>query len=218
MATIKEYLDYAELAQASYSNLQKDMFGSTNSLYVEVLKTEFSETQAKAFADRYTVKAVYNDPNGFSATLFQDGDKLILSLRGTDQAVDVDDDAWLTTGKLPPQYESMITFFKELQTSSMITTESNLVVTGHSLGGALTQMLTATYPEYVDEAYTYNSPGAATLRYKGQTLFSNGLVFDSFIAYQTFFTCKTFSISKALHVKNKIQPKEASCELQIMVA
>lgn len=170
MATIKEYLDYAELAQASYSNLQKDMTGSENVLYMDAIKTEFSEKEAKSFADRYTVKAVYNDPNGFSATLFQETKtgKLILSLRGTSDYIDYDDDAWLTMGKLPPQYESMITFFKTLTTQNdgkeaLITTASNLIVTGHSLGGALTQMLTATYPEYVDEAYTYNSPSAATL-------------------------------------------------------
>lgn len=176
MATIKEYLDYAELAQAAYGDFRN------TSLYNELVKkksdggnVEFSETQAKAFADRYTVKAVYNDPNGFSATLFaelntegKETGKLILSLRGTDQTVDINDDASLTMGKLPPQYESMITFFKTLTTENdgkeaIITTASNLIVTGHSLGGALTQMLTATYPEYVDEAYTYNSPGAATL-------------------------------------------------------
>ncbi|ATB70214.1 hypothetical protein SJPD1_2115 [Sulfurospirillum diekertiae] len=38
MATIKEYLDYAELAQASYSNLQKDMTGSADVLYMGALK------------------------------------------------------------------------------------------------------------------------------------------------------------------------------------
>jgi hypothetical protein len=34
---------------------------------------------------------------------------------------------------------------------------------GHSLGGALTQMGTAAYNDYIDKAYTYNSPGAKDL-------------------------------------------------------
>lgn len=118
MATIKEYLDYVELAQASYSDLS---VGIPNiSSLIQEKKAEFSEKEAKAFAERYAVKAVYNDPNGFSATLFQETKtgKLILSLRGTSDYLDFDDDAWLTTGKLPPQYESMITFFKTLTTEN----------------------------------------------------------------------------------------------------
>ena len=37
MATVKEYLDYAELAQASYSGFTEGMFGKNNKLYIDAL-------------------------------------------------------------------------------------------------------------------------------------------------------------------------------------
>ncbi len=62
MATIKDYLDNAELAQAAYGNFEN------NSLYNELVKKKsdggkvnFTQTQATNFANRYEVKAVYND-------------------------------------------------------------------------------------------------------------------------------------------------------------
>ena len=37
MATIQDYLDYAELAQATYGDLVSDMFGSNDVLYIKEL-------------------------------------------------------------------------------------------------------------------------------------------------------------------------------------
>ena len=57
MATIKEYLDYAELAQASYVNgLQEGMIKEgykVGDSQDNILETEFSSLQAKNFASRY---------------------------------------------------------------------------------------------------------------------------------------------------------------------
>ena len=64
MATIKEYLDYAELAQASYVNgLKAGMSGNSyNVLDVDGKKRniffiakEFTQTQATNFANRYYI-------------------------------------------------------------------------------------------------------------------------------------------------------------------
>ena len=178
MATIKEYLDYAELAQASYSGLNNGMSNTyLNQEYkAALISGDFTSIQATDFANRYTVLAVSNNPNGFSATLFTDtsGNKY-LSIRGSDDIPDVNDDFWngLVAGRVPPQYESLVAFFENLKASGQITVSDKVVVTGHSLGGALAQMLTATYPSYIDETYTYNSPGAINLsipvmEYQGQ--------------------------------------------------
>lgn len=62
MATVKEYLDYAELAQASYGDLVAGMFGKDNAQYINELtrkdsngEINFSQTQATNFANRYKV-------------------------------------------------------------------------------------------------------------------------------------------------------------------
>jgi len=65
MSTIKEYLDYAELAQASYGlKLKEGMFGKDNADYVDELsrkdssgKINFSQVQAENFSNRYEVLA-----------------------------------------------------------------------------------------------------------------------------------------------------------------
>ena len=40
MATINDYLDYAELAQASYDDFQIGMYGESDARYIEVLTKE----------------------------------------------------------------------------------------------------------------------------------------------------------------------------------
>ncbi|WP_310442559.1 Ig-like domain-containing protein [Sulfurimonas sp.] len=170
MATIKDYLDYAELAQASYViGLQTGMFGvgyGTGENNV-LAKKEFTPQEANTFANRYTVLAVSNTLSGFSATLFIENTtgKKIFAIRGTEptDGSDYYADWELTLSKHPEQYASLVSFFEDLKSSGKISTADNLVVTGHSLGGALTQMITATYPSYVDEAYTFNAPGVKNL-------------------------------------------------------
>ena len=68
MATIKEYLDYAELAQASYGlNLKEGMYntyeyvdnkGTIRDILTDSSnKVNFSQAQAKNFSNRYEVLA-----------------------------------------------------------------------------------------------------------------------------------------------------------------
>ena len=166
MATIKDYLDNAELAQAAYSNLN---IGTPS---IDKLKDEdranFTITQATNFANRYKVKAVYNDvSSGFSATLFKDTNtgKKTLAIRGTETSDSNDFYAdWELILKInPQQFDSLVYFFEELKSSGLINKSDNLTVVGHSLGGALAQIATATYKDYIDQTYTFNSPGAKNL-------------------------------------------------------
>ena len=111
-----------------------------------------------------------NETSGFQATLIQKTDESgnvvkVLAIAGTNPlSSDLTADAFLTEGAVPPgQFESMTQFFDDQILNGNIASGDNLIVTGHSLGGAITQLCAVTYGDFVDEAYTFNSPGAADL-------------------------------------------------------
>ena len=127
--------------------------------------------QTENFLERYEIKA--HQPNtitGFSATLFYDkvDDEYILAMRGTEGTFDKIND-YLTDGVLAlsfivPQYDDMMKFYE--YKVKHIVGNNKLIVTGHSLGGALAQYFTLSFHDdtinenrVVKETYTFNSPG-----------------------------------------------------------
>ena len=105
----------------------------------------------------------------------------ILAFRGTefpsgfsDDVLDADAD--LANSKLPSnQYIDMIKFYTQCIVDKHITESTPLIIIGHSLGGALAQLLTlslatAGSANNVKEVYTFNSPGAKNLRINEDTL------------------------------------------------
>ncbi|WP_022669345.1 lipase family protein [Desulfospira joergensenii] len=123
-----------------------------------------------ANAQAENILAHYHDiGTGFQATLIEkeDGSK-VLSIAGTNfpNPNDLAENVNLAQGLVPEiQYQKMTEFFDSLTsgTDPKLTKDDVLTVTGHSLGGTLAQLCTATYADYVDHTYTYNSPGAANL-------------------------------------------------------
>ena len=140
------------------------------------------------FTNRFKLlKHQENTSSGFSATLFKDTQAdskdiaYILAFRGTefpsgfsDDLLDADAD--LAQGKLPSnQYIDMIKFYTQCIVDKHITESTPLIIIGHSLGGALAQLLTlslatAGSANNVKEVYTFNSPGAKNLRIDEDTL------------------------------------------------
>ena len=148
--SIDDILKYGELAQASYDT------------------DNFSVQQKTNFEDDYEIKATSSDygigtASGFDAILFEEKDnpgKYILAIRGTDDGFDLIADAALgVAGITFSQQVSMINFYKKLIEDNIMSSTTNLTVTGHSLGGFLAQLFTAQYGSIVDHAYTYNVPG-----------------------------------------------------------
>ncbi|AGF79751.1 Ca2+-binding protein, RTX toxin [Desulfocapsa sulfexigens DSM 10523] len=192
MATIPELLQFGELADASYIDIIQTTLDDD---IIKSLKNDrnFTQKQADNFVEHYNVLATSAEYNigpesGFSATLFEDinSGKKILAIRGTDQLIgtDWDDDILgLKAGNTPLQFEDMVSFFEKLQEDDKVLSGEKLTVTGHSLGGALAQIFTATYTDFVDESYTYNSPGAKDLE-SPELSTSNGRYYkEAFIGY-----------------------------------
>lgn len=127
--------------------------------------------QTENFLERYEIKA--HQPNtitGFSATLFYDkvDDEYILAMRGTEGTFgkinDYLTDAVLALSFIVPQYDNMMKFY-EYKVKNIVNGKK-LIVTGHSLGGALAQYFTLSFHDdtinenrVVKETYTFNSPG-----------------------------------------------------------
>ena len=119
--------------------------------------------RTKNFTSRFRLlKHQKNDDEGFSATLFEDtkdNNKRILAFRGTEiTPEDLNADVQLTTNDIPDQATSLIYFFMD-NVIPILKEGEKINICGHSLGGYLTQVCAFTFAEYIDEIYTFNSPG-----------------------------------------------------------
>ena len=122
--------------------------------------------RTKNFTSRFRLlKHQKNDILGFSATLFEDtkdNSKKILTFRGTEITLgDLNADMELTIKEIPTQVNSLINFFLD-NVIPILKEDEKINICGHSLGGYLTQICAFTFPEYIDEIYTFNSPGILT--------------------------------------------------------
>lgn len=127
--------------------------------------------QTENFLERYEIKAHQPDTiTGFSATLFYDkvDDEYILAMRGTEgtffEKEDFYADSKLFFKRVVTQYDDMMKFYE--YKVKHIVGNNKLIVTGHSLGGALSQYFTISFHDdttgenpVVQETYTFNSPG-----------------------------------------------------------
>ena len=148
----------------------------TKESYIFVNKPTFHQIslRTKAFVNRYEL--VYHIKNtsitGFSSTVFYDSKfkNYIIGFRGTELGFK---DLVFTDGMIAlfgaglNQIASMAMLksdmydaIKEHKTNSNDTSEiSNLVLSGHSLGGHLAQSFAFLYTKDVKELYTFNAPG-----------------------------------------------------------
>ena len=130
-----------------------------------------SAPQAEAFDRQWSVLDQVDLGNGFSASLFQRvgsngvpvGEK-VLAIRGTDNAWGMDalanaQVALFGTAVGMPQYQSLEAFYQQLVATGKLSSSEQIAVTGHSLGGFLTQAFATEYSSVVSAAYTYNAPG-----------------------------------------------------------
>ena len=187
---VKEAITQTDILDVTYNGYKvKD----TGLIFDDELKGDMTPTQAKRFFERYDLlDHCSNTESGFSATLFGEKRKqtnketkeisytseygyinYVLAIRGTEPSNmgDINADMNLTIGKIPKkQYEDMLNFYIQCKTKyPNITKPKSLNIAGHSLGGALAQMLTLSLCDdnneaNINEIYTFNSPGARDLK------------------------------------------------------
>lgn len=180
------YLDWVRLSSDENNDAYKQRMAR-----LLVRERNFTEKQAEVFVDRYQVISNKpNTPTGFSATLFLDtkgtedesDDEEVLAIRGTESSLDFFEDAYLALGprgKASRQFEDLKDFIQGLKDQGHL--QKSFTVSGHSLGGHLTTMLTLAAEDSdnndprlaginIDHAYTYNGAGLGTF------IFGAGLV------------------------------------------
>ncbi len=168
----------------------------------------------------YEVIDSYTDPDtGYNGTLLKNNEtgEFTFTNRGTEglNLEDNGDNTSLIAETVPEQYLSMYDFIQKQIDDNVISADDNVTMSGHSLGGALTQMGTAAFSDYIDQAYTYNSPGAKDLdikvmHYQGEYLknyevLPGGVVTGERISEQEYNAYKSFLDNKdSLDLNSKI--------------
>ncbi|MCM1009807.1 MAG: DUF2974 domain-containing protein [Fusobacterium sp.] len=107
----------------------------------------------------------YRDNNGFQATVYKNGNEISISYRGSEAtkiknyefAKDIYNDIQMGINNFPNQYKSANEVYKQIKQSYP---NSNITVTGHSLGGSLAQLVSA---ENGCPAVTFNAYGTGDI-------------------------------------------------------
>ncbi|TLE02559.1 alpha/beta fold hydrolase [Helicobacter bilis] len=177
--TLEHIVNKKYQGQEVLINLQQgdDIFTEMKNSAKEVfnfdkLNGEFGEIQTQRFFERYDLlkHCPNTESNGFSATFFynKESKEYTLAFRGTefklDQIQDLINDYYIGTNnddldKVVEQYFDMLFFYEE--TLKPLMQEKGITkinVVGHSLGGYLTQLFALSYPNIINEVYTYNAP------------------------------------------------------------
>lgn len=107
----------------------------------------------------YTVVDFADTATDMQALLLQSGGEYVIAFRGTAGLADVIVDAVIGVDNINKQYSDAVSFVNEALALPGVS-ESNLTLTGHSLGGILTQQVGATLGI---KGYAYNPYGVDRL-------------------------------------------------------
>ena len=101
----------------------------------------------------------HNANNGFHGEAFYKNDVIVISFRGTEPTDkgDIINDGQMGLNRLPSQYVDAHNFYLQVKSNFP---NKKIVFTGHSLGGALAQLMGA---ETGNETVTFNAYGAGDL-------------------------------------------------------
>jgi len=105
-----------------------------------------------------TFKRDAPDGGDANATVFKSGDNLILAFRGTEFQIGGDPNYWL---QMPEFYELFTPLFQALDNYIEANPTSKILVTGHSLGAAMTELFMENHPGTLYSAVSVASPLAS---------------------------------------------------------
>lgn len=155
MNTLEQNItEFGLLAEMAYLNLQ-DNIGSKINEFVNK-KNGAKRTLSK----EYKIVDYVSTASDFQALLLQDeSGKFVMAFRGTTNILDWLNNAGIGLANINKQYNDAKEFLEKAMTEHGVTID-NLTLTGHSLGGILTQQVGATYGI---KGYAFNPYGTDRL-------------------------------------------------------
>ena len=113
--------------------------------------------------------------NGFSSTAFRAKDgSIVIAYRGSDDVADIKSDLEMINGtKLPEQFYDAEQFYEDIRAKH---SGARIVLTGHSLGGALSQLVAAHNEDAF--AVTFNAPGTKDIITRESGLSDSGNIYN----------------------------------------
>ena len=112
------------------------------------------DDEIKAIDGWEPIKTNKNSKNGFKATAFTNGNAIIVAYCGTNGTSDILSDTQLAQDKIPEQFKDANEFYEQIRKENP---DSIILVTGHSLGGSLAQLIASKHKD--TNAVTYNAHG-----------------------------------------------------------
>lgn len=158
----KDLKEYALLSKLAYSN-----FDNSKHL-LQIIQKELSTLKdendnnihdaiSKDFIKHY--KLIYSQNNIPAMVLFQNNkNEKILCIKGTDKPSDFIADINILSNDISLHCVKLIESFNKNIIQHLKSNEK-IILTGHSLGGYLAQVLAILYPTKVSKLYTFNAPG-----------------------------------------------------------
>jgi hypothetical protein len=134
-------------------------FGITPLSKGSIIKSFTEGGQTYTLNNSYEVVDFISTSTDMQALLLKSGTQYVIAFRGTQEDADIDVDAIVGLSNINGQYADAVAFVNTMKTKYGIS-NSTLTLTGHSLGGILTQQVGATMHI---QGYAYNPYGVDRL-------------------------------------------------------
>ncbi|MCK5916321.1 MAG: DUF2974 domain-containing protein, partial [Deltaproteobacteria bacterium] len=157
-----EQLVNAQLSEKAYSDFDQSDVDNATTAYTDSNGSDWTV---------YAVSETGSYDSGFSGVAFRNVDtkEVVVAYRGTDGPRDVTPDLQAGLGQnVPNQYHQAKDFYDAVLDKTGTPSATSITLTGHSLGGALAQLVGAVTGA---ETQTYNAPGVKDVLYNNPATF-----------------------------------------------